>query len=371
MELLARADELTASGHDVIHLEVGEPDFDTPSPILAAAQQVLLTNAIRYTDARGILPLREAISGFYRDRFKVDVSPDRLFVTSGASGGLLLVTALLMNPGEKLLMADPGYPCNRHFLTAFGAEALLVPVSAEDNFQLSPALVSRYWDDKTRGALVASPANPTGSVLSREELAALASEIASRSGILVVDEIYQGLVYEEELANTTVLSVAPDVIVVNSFSKYFGMTGWRLGWLVVPDHLTRDLEKLAQNLFICPSAVAQHAALAAFGDEALGIMENHRKEFAKRRDYLTPALRELGFDIAQTPAGAFYVYARLPAGATNSGEFCRRLLEEEYVAIAPGADFGFHEAERHVRISYARDQSQLREAVKRIGRILP
>jgi aspartate/methionine/tyrosine aminotransferase len=369
MELFARANELVEQGHDVIKLEVGEPDFDTPAPVIEAAEGALRSGNTRYTDARGILPLREKIAAFYADRFGVVVGPERIFVTAGASGGLLLLTALLINPGENLLMTDPGYPCNRHFLTSFDAEGVLVPVTAEDNYQLTPRLLDRYWNPLTRGVLVATPANPTGSVLSQAELAALAQSTKARNGLMIVDEIYQGLVYENELSHS-VLAVEPEAFVVNSFSKYFGMTGWRLGWVIVPEVLSRELEKLAQNLFICPSTIAQAAALAAFSDEALDIMESQKEEFARRRNFLVPALRELGFDVPLMPAGAFYVYAGLPDRVRDAEKFCHDLLENEHVAITPGTDFGFHDANRFVRISYARDLGQLKEAVSRLRRAL-
>lgn len=369
MELLARANELAASGHDVIHLEVGEPDFDTPAPIVEAARRGLNAGATRYTDARGNIELRQAISNHYRQRMSVDVDVERIFITAGASGGLLLLTALLMNPGENLLMADPGYPCNRHFLQSFGAEGLLVPVSAQDNYQLSAAAVEQYWNENTKGVLAASPANPTGSVLSRQDAISLADVVDRRGGIFLVDEIYQGLVYENE-STDTVLKVVDDAVIINSFSKYFGMTGWRLGWVVIPEQLERDLEKLAQNLFICPSAIAQAAASAAFTPAAIEIMEAQREEFVRRRNFLVPALQQLGFDLPGTPAGAYYVYCGLPEGIEDAETFCWRLLEEEHVAITPGTDFGFFEADRRVRISYARDVSQLEEAVERIRQAL-
>jgi len=281
----------------------------------------------------------------------------------------LLLTGLLVNSGENLLMADPGYPCNRHFLASFGAEGRLVPVSASDNYQLTLSAVNEFWDQNTRGVLAASPANPTGAVLEPEELKSLYEDVRKRSGIFLVDEIYQGLNYGEQ-APYSALGVSNDVLVVNSFSKYFGMTGWRLGWVVVPEALGPDLEKLAQNLFICPSSIAQYAATQAFSAEALEIMESQRSEFARRRNYLVPALRQLGFDIPLDPAGAFYVYCGLPDTVEDSETFCRRLLDTEFVAITPGTDFGLNEANRKVRISYTRDIPELEEALARIERAL-
>ncbi len=369
MSLLARANELADQGHSVIHLEVGEPDFETPGPIREAGIRAIEQGATRYTDAQGDPALRQLISDFYRETAGINVSPSRIFVTAGASGGLLLLTALLLNPDENLLMTDPGYPCNRHFLSSFNAQGLLVPVSAEDSFQLTGSLVSRYWTPSTRGVLIASPANPSGSVLSRSALRELHSAVNDLGGFVIADEIYQGLVYDNRNAPSA-LSLTDDIFVVNSFSKYFGMTGWRLGWVVVPESMGPELIKLAQNLFICPSSISQKAAMAAFSPESLAIMEAQRETLQMRRDFLVPRLRDLGFEIAEKPAGAFYVYARLPEHSPRADEFCVRLLEEQFVAITPGTDFGLNDAEHFVRISYARDIAELEQAVERLGRFV-
>jgi len=262
-------------------------------------------------------------------------------------------------------MTDPGYPCNRHFLHAFEAEPQLVPVTADDHFQLTPALIERHWKDNTRGALIASPANPTGAVIARKDLEQIASAIKQRNGYLVVDEIYHGLVYGD-VAQDSVLSIDPSAFVVNSFSKYFGMTGWRLGWMVVPPDAVKIAEKLSQNLFICPSSVAQHAALGAFGIDAKNEMERNKAEFKKRRDFLVPALRKLGFGVPLMPEGAFYVYAKLPAGLGSSEAFAKSLLEQHHVAITPGTDFGTYLAEDYARFSYSQDLETLRKGVERI-----
>ena len=369
MELLGRANELASLGYDVIHLEVGEPDFDTPAPILAAGMRAISEGKTRYTDARGTPELRQVISGFYKSTLGIEVKTERIFVTAGASGGLLMLSALLLDPGENLLMPDPGYPCNRHFLSSFNAEGLLVPVDADQNYQLTPSLVDEYWTKTTRGILVASPANPTGSILSQNAISELGKVVRKKDGIMIVDEIYQGLVYEN-CASGSAIAQVPEAIVINSFSKYFGMTGWRLGWVVVPEEIATDLEKLAQNLFICPSSIAQEAALSAFDPESIATMESQKDEFAARRNYLVPALKQLGFDIPLMPAGAFYVYAGLPDKAPDAEKFCHRLLESYFVAVTPGTDFGFHKADRSIRISYARDLSQLKDAVYRIREML-
>ncbi|XOV85939.1 MAG: aminotransferase class I/II-fold pyridoxal phosphate-dependent enzyme [Pseudomonadota bacterium] len=365
MKLLARAGELDQLGCDVVHMEVGEPDFDTPAAIVAAGQAALSNGVTKYTAAAGITPLREAISQHYETTFGAEVPASRIFVTAGGSGALLLATALCLDPGEGFLMTDPGYPCNRHFLTAFNAEAQLVPVSGKDGYQLTPALVEQYWRTNTRGVLLATPANPTGAVVPEAHLREIADFVAAKGGHLVVDEIYQGLTYAP-LQPVTVLRDLPGAIVVNSFSKYFGMTGWRLGWIVVPEDAILLMEKLAQNLFICPSSIAQQAALAAFTPDSRAVMESQRAAFQARRDFLVPALRQLGFDIGESPAGAFYLYAGLPDGLGTSESFCQRLLEEFFVAVTPGTDFGDYQAEQHVRFSFARDLDVLREGVRRI-----
>ena len=366
MALLARAHELEAAGHDVIHLEIGEPDFTTAEPIIAAGQAALAAGHTRYTSARGLPQLREALAGFYADRYGVTLDPERILITPGGSGALLLASSLLVDPGKHWLLADPGYPCNRHFLRLVEGAAQLVPVDARTRYQLTAELVDRHWNADSVGALVASPANPTGTLLRRDELSALSTAVEARGGHLVVDEIYHGLTYG--LDAPSVLEVNDDAFVLNSFSKYFGMTGWRLGWLVAPAVAVPELEKLAQNLYISASTVAQHAALACFELATLEILEARRAECARRRDYLLPALRALGFGIDVEPEGAFYLYADISAFGGNAYDFCRHLIETEHVAVTPGIDFGRHLADRHVRFAYTQSLPRLEEAVARIGR---
>ncbi|GAO94906.1 hypothetical protein PSA5_19335 [Pseudomonas syringae pv. actinidiae] len=287
MALLARANELQAAGHDVIHLEIGEPDFTTAEPIIKAGQAALADGKTRYTAARGLPQLREAIAGFYAQRYQLDIDPQRILVTPGGSGALLLASSLLVDPGKHWLLADPGYPCNRHFLRLIEGEAQLVPVGPQERYQLTPELVASHWNPNSVGALVASPANPTGTLLTRDELAALSSALKARNGHLVVDEIYHGLTYGVDASS--VLEVDNEAFVLNSFSKYFGMTGWRLGWLVAPPEAVADLEKLAQNLYISAPSMAQYAALACFEPQTLAILEQRRAEFGRRRDFLLPA----------------------------------------------------------------------------------
>ena len=366
MALLARANELQAAGHDVIHLEIGEPDFTTAAPIVAAGQAALAEGKTRYTAARGLPQLREAIAGFYQQRYGLDIDPERILITPGGSGALLLASSLLVDPGKHWLLADPGYPCNRHFLRLVEASAKLVPVGPQERYQLTAGLVAQHWDGDSVGALVASPANPTGMLLHREELAALSQALKARSGHLVVDEIYHGLTYGVEASS--VLEVDDDAFVLNSFSKYFGMTGWRLGWLVAPEAAVADLEKLAQNLYISAPTMAQHAALACFEPQTLAIFEERRAEFARRRDYLLPALRDLGFGIKVEPEGAFYLYADISAFGGDAFAFCRHFLETEHVAFTPGLDFGQYQAGHHVRFAYTQSLPRLEEAVARIAR---
>jgi aspartate/methionine/tyrosine aminotransferase len=366
MKLLARANELAGMGHDVVHMEVGEPDFPTPAPIVRAGMAALSSGMTRYTAAQGIRQLREAIAAHYARCYGLEVAPERIFVTAGGSGALLMVSALLLDPGDGMLMTDPGYPCNRHFVKAFNGDGQLVPVTPDDGYQLSRQLIERAWLPTTRGVLLASPANPTGAVVTRRDMEAISRAVRSRSGHLVVDEIYHGLIYSPETARS-ILEVDSSAFVVNSFSKYFGMTGWRLGWLVVPPEAVAEVEKLAQNLFICASSIAQQAALAAFEAESLEIMERQREEFRARRDFLVPALREIGFGVPRMPEGAFYVYARIPEGLGPGEALCERLLEEHFVAVTPGTDFGFYLAEEHVRFSYAQNLDVLREGIDRIA----
>lgn len=366
MDLLKRAAELDAEGKDVVHMEAGEPDFPTAEPIMQAARRAMDAGHTRYTPAGGIMPLREAIAGFYQRRYGVEISPHQVLVTAGASGALLLAFSLLAAPGSRFMLADPGYPCNRQFLRLLEARGQLVPVGPELNYQLNADLVAQHWADDTAGVLLASPSNPTGSVVPTDHLRAIADQVRQCGGSLIVDEIYHGLTYGFDA--DTVLGVAPDALVLNSFSKYFGMTGWRLGWLVAPPRAVPELEKLAQNLYISAPTMAQHAALACFEPATLEILEARRAEFARRRDFLLPALRELGFGIAVEPEGAFYLYADISTFGGDAFSFCQHMLETQFVAITPGLDFGRHQAGQHVRFAYTQDIAQLQRAVERIAR---
>ncbi|WP_421569659.1 pyridoxal phosphate-dependent aminotransferase [Stenotrophomonas sp. PD6] len=366
MSLLARAQALEQAGHDVIHLEIGEPDFTTAAPVVQAGQAALAAGHTRYTAARGLPALRAAIAGFYGTRYNVDLDPERILVTPGGSGALLLASSLLVDPGRHWLLADPGYPCNRHFLRLVEGAAQLVPVGPQTAYQLTPSLVETHWNAASVGALVASPANPTGTVLSAAQLGALSASLKARGGHLVVDEIYHGLTYGMDAAS--VLQVDDEAFVLNSFSKYYGMTGWRLGWLVAPPQAVPELEKLAQNLYISASSIAQLAALACFEPDTIAIFEQRRHAFQARRDYLLPALRALGFRIEVEPEGAFYLYCDVSDFTDDAQAFCAHFLETEHVAFTPGLDFGHYRANQHVRLAYTQEIPRLEEAVARIAR---
>ena len=368
MELLARARELEAQGRSIIHMEIGEPDFPTPEPIVRAGVRALQRGEVHYTAALGLPRLREAIAGYYRSRYGVEVPVSRVIITTGSSAALMLACAALIDPGDEVLLADPGYPANRHFVRVMEGVPRAVPVTAADDFQLAPAHLERGWNARTAAAIVASPSNPTGTLVSTERLSAMAEIAHSRGGALVVDEIYHGLVYEGDY--TTALAFSEDVFVINSFSKYFQMTGWRLGWMVAPARYVRELDKLAQNLYLAPPTPAQHAALAAFEPETLAILDDRAREFKARRDYLVPELRRLGFEIPVMPQGAFYVYAGCGKLTQDSYGFARDLLERAGVAITPGVDFGANAPERHVRFAYTNSIERLQEGVARIAQFL-
>lgn len=369
MEMIKRAGEMEQAGRSVIYMCIGEPDFAPAQPVLDAAQRALAGGAaMRYTAALGLQPLREAISAHYRDAFSVDVPATRIVITAGASGALLLACAALVERDAEVLMPDPSYPCNRHFITAFNGRPVLIPSGPADRFQLSAAMVAANWNDQTRGVLLASPSNPTGTSMTRDQLAQTIAAVRERGGFSLVDEIYQGLTYDDQ--PFTALSLDDDVVVINSFSKYFNMTGWRLGWLVVPPALMPEIEKLAQNFYICPSSMAQHAALACFTPEALAIAEQRRQEMRRRRDYLVPALQGLGFDIPVPPDGAFYVYADCSRLTDDAMQFCRDVLEHSGVALTPGVDFGEVGAKRFIRVSYATSMPKLEEAISRLAAYL-
>lgn len=368
MDILARARALERAGRDIVHFEIGEPDFPTPPAIVEAAVAALRAGDTRYTPALGLSALREALADFYRDRFGLDVAPARIALTPGASGALQLALGALLEPGHEVLMADPGYPCNRHIVNLLGGRAVPVRVDASTNWQPTAKDVVAHWGPRTAGVLLASPANPTGTLIDPAELARIRECVRARGGFLIVDEIYQSLVYED--APRSALALGDDVVVVNSFSKYFDMTGWRLGWLVAPESLIPAIDRLAQNLFLAAPTPAQHGALAAFTPETLALLEERRREFAARRDLLCDALVGLGFGIPRRPAGAFYLYADCTRFTDDSDAFCTALLEEDGVAVTPGGDFGAHGARGYVRFAYTTSRERLALGLERLARRL-
>jgi aspartate/methionine/tyrosine aminotransferase len=372
MEVQTAARALEATGRSVVHMEIGEPDFPTPAPVVAAAQRAIADGGVYYTSALGTLELRRAIANHYAERFGVAIAAERVIVTAGSSAALLLVMALLVDRDDEILMSDPGYPCNRHFVRVLEGEPVGVPVGPQTRYQLSADLIERAWSRRTRGVLIASPSNPTGTQVPPDELARIAAVVAQRGGRLIVDEIYLGLSYDGEprSALSHVGPHADELFIVSSFSKYFNMTGWRLGWVVAPERHIRDLEKLAQNLYISPPTVSQRAALACFLPETIALVEERRRAFRDRRDFLVPALRELGFGIPVMPTGGFFVYANSTRFAADSQTFCRDLLEAVGVAITPGIDFGRNDAQSHVRFAYTIEMAKLVDGVERIRRFV-
>lgn len=368
MALLARARELEAQGRDIVHMEIGEPDFPTPQPIIDAATQAISKGDVHYTPAVGLRSLRQAIASFYQQRYAVTVDAGRIIVTPGASGALMLALGAIMGEGETVLMSDPGYPCNRNFVQFLAGQAVNIPVTAASNYQLTVELLQQHWQTNTVAAMVASPANPTGTLLTKAQLQTMADFVKQQQGYFIVDEIYHGLVYDSDCA--TALNMNDNVIVINSFSKYFGMTGWRLGWLVVPDKLVADVDKLAQNIFLSAPTPSQYAALAAFVPQTIDILEQRKQEFQRRRDYLLPALQQLGFSIATQPQGAFYIYAGCEKFSQDSFQFCHALLEQAGVAITPGIDFGQYQANTSVRFAYTTSIAQLEEGISRLRNYL-
>ena len=371
MELAKEAALLERAGRDIIHMGIGEPDFTAPEPVIEAATRALRSGVTQYTSALGIHPLREAIAGHYKHTYGLDIDPARIVVTAGASAALLLACAALVDRDDEVLMPDPSYPCNRHFVAAAEGKPVLVPSGPAERFQLTAADVERLWNERTRGVLLASPSNPTGTSIEPAELKRIVEAVRARGGFTIVDEIYQGLSYDAPPVSA--LSFGDDVVTVNSFSKYFNMTGWRLGWLVVPPSLVGAFEKLAQNLFICASALAQHGALACFEADTLAIYEGRRLEFKRRRDFIAPALESLGFSVPVMPDGAFYVYADCrtvahPA-AGDSAALTKAMLHDAGIVLVPGMDFGSYQPREYIRLSYATAYSKLEEAVERLRKL--
>ena len=365
MDLLAKARQKEAAGASIVHMEIGEPDFETPAPIVEAAVSALRSGYTHYTPALGLPALREAVAAYYQQCYGVLIAPERVVITPGASGALLLALAVLLDVGDEVLMADPGYPCNRHFVYLLEGVVKAIAVDASTAYQLDDAHVLAHVSPRTAAVMLASPANPTGTVIQDAVMQRLLAVAADHRVTVIVDEIYQGLVYAEQAQ--TALKFSDDVFVVNSFSKYFGMTGFRLGWLVVPQGYTEVVDRLAQNIFLAASTPAQYAALAAFLPQTRDILEQRRVLFCERRDFLLPQLQQLGFDIPVTPEGAFYIYADCSRLSDDGFHLSHDLLEKAGVAITPGVDFGEYCAKQYVRFAYTTDKQYLEQGVERIA----
>ena len=366
--VVTRAKELEAAGRSIVNMAIGEPDGPIAEPIAAAGIQAIRAGLVRYTGGLGIPELRQALAAWYRTRYGVTLPTSRIAVMPGSSGALLIAMGVLVDPDDEVLMADPSYPANRHFVRMVDGRAVCIPVGADSGYQLTADLVERHWSPRTRVVMLATPSNPTGTLIDFGEMRAIHEVVRARGGVLVVDEIYHGLTYGSP--DRTALEFADDVFIINSFSKYFGMTGWRIGWLVAPEDYMPDVEKLAQNLFISSSELAQHAALAAMTPAAVAYHEQRHQAYRAQRDFLLPQLRALGFDIPVEPQGAFYIYANCAKLTQDSYAFCMDVLERAGVAVAPGIDFGTHRAAEHVRFSYPKPIPVLAEGVARLERFL-
>ena len=313
----------------------------------------------------GLPELRQAIADYYYRKFSLTIDPQRIIITPGASGALQLAILCLMDAGENVLLADPGYPCNRNIAQILAVDAISIPVSAKNDYQLDAASVAQHWNSKTRAVMVATPSNPTGTVMPKEQLLALSQFVENMQGRLIVDEIYQGLVYDTE--DYTALEVSDECFVINSFSKYFGMTGWRIGWMVVPEFYVDSIDRIAQNVFLAVPTMSQYAAITALNKDTQILLDKRRDEFRQRRDFLLPALEQLGFEIAVKPQGAFYIYANCSRFTDDSYHWVKKLLEEQGVALTPGIDFGTHQANLHCRFAYTQSLEVLQQAVDKIS----
>ncbi|MDH5300473.1 MAG: pyridoxal phosphate-dependent aminotransferase [Gammaproteobacteria bacterium] len=368
MALLARARELEAQGRDIVHMEIGEPDFSTPERITEAAVAAMRQGKTHYTPALGVSALREGIADFYQSRYGVSITPSRVVVTPGSSGALQLIMGVLVNPGQQVIMADPGYPCNRHFVELVGGQPRLVPVDGSTHYQLTLQQVKDHWNEHSVAVMLASPSNPCGTLIDEQELRAIIHWVEARGGVVIVDEIYHGLIYGPH--PQTAAAFSESLFVVNSFSKYFAMTGYRVGWLIAPTAYLDAIDRLAQNLFLAPSTPAQYGALAALEPESLDILQARVQVFQQRRDFLLAELPAMGFRILSEPQGAFYIYADCSAISADSFELCRQLLEQADVAVTPGADFGLNQPQIHVRFAYTTDISRLKLGIARIKAFL-
>ncbi|NLC35622.1 MAG: pyridoxal phosphate-dependent aminotransferase [Alcaligenaceae bacterium] len=369
VEMFKQAAALSAQGRDIISLGIGEPDFTAPPQVVETLNRAAEAGLSGYTSPAGLPVLRETIAHHYSDRYGASVDPSRIIVTAGASGALLLAAMALINPGDEVLLPDPSYPANQNFIISAGGVPRLIPTHAGQRFHLSAEDVRRHWSPQTRGVLIASPSNPTGTSMEREALRELVAEVRARGGFIIMDEIYIGLYYED--TPTSALTLDDDIVIINSFSKYFHMTGWRLGWMIAPTWMLPALDKLASNLCICAPSLAQHAAISCFEPEVLAIFEKRRLSFKQRRDYLLPELERLGLRVPVKPDGAFYIYLDISRYSQNSDDFAQQLLHGPGIATVPGRDFGPAHAATSLRLSYATRLDRLQEAVARLDAWLP
>lgn len=364
MDILAQAKKLSQQGRQIFHLEIGEPDFPTAECIVDAGVEALKQFKTHYTPALGLPELRHAVAEYYDRKFSVNINPQRIVITPGASGAIQLAISSLLDSGDNILLADPGYPCNRNIAQVLAVETIDLPVGAESHYQLSAEMITKHWNSKTRAAMVASPSNPTGTLLPKEQLKTLYQAVEQKKGALIVDEIYQGLVYDEQ--DYTALEISDECFVINSFSKYFGMTGWRIGWMVVPEDYLDAIDRIAQNIFLAPPTLSQYAAFSALKAETQAVLDERRDVFRQRRDFLLPALEQLGFKVTAKPQGAFYIYANCERFTEDSFSWVQQLLNEQGVALTPGIDFGSYLADKHCRFAYTQSIECLEQAVAKI-----
>jgi len=367
----AKAAALEAQGHHVIKFNIGEPDFGAPPDVLLAMQSLATTTSLPYTSALGLPELRAAIAGFYKTAHNVDISPERVVVTAGASAALLLLSAAFVDGGDNVIMGDPSYPCNRQFLKSFGGNVQLVPTTADSRFQLNMHLLEKHWHSGTRGLMLATPSNPTGTAVSPDELQAMCEFAKNRGAWRIIDEIYLNLHHgEPDYKPVTALSFDDEALVINSFSKYFGMTGWRLGWCVVPKRAVSVMERMAQNYYICPSTLAQKAALECFTPASIAVCESRRAMLKSRKELIIAGLAQCGLHVPVQPDGAFYVYIDVRPTGLSAMDFCERALQEAHVALTPGNDFGEFQGDDFVRLSFASAESELIEGLQRLERFM-
>lgn len=368
MRILERAKQREAEGHDVVHMEVGEPDFETPAPVINAAQKAIATGRMHYTPATGLPELKGKIAQHYLDTYAVKINPEQVVITPGSSGALLLSLACLMQSGQTILVPDPGYPCNRNFAYFLDGDVISVNVDASTKYQLTANLIESNWQDNTIGVMLASPSNPTGTLLDPDELQKIVKLVESKNAHVIMDEIYHGLHYSDDLHS--LLEFSQQHFVINSFSKYYGMTGWRVGWMVCPEKYLDAVDRFAQNIFLATATPSQYAALAAFDNETTEILQQRKDEFDHRRIYLLQALKKLGLKVECEPQGAFYIYANVSHLTNDSAAFCERLLEEADVAITPGLDFGVNKPEQYVRFAFTTSLEKIKKGVERLSTFL-